>query len=154
MNNKDIFPLLSIALTNVMSREGIVATNLKSRSEQLGVSLSVGTISYLRNPKLVESKASWTAWRKLFIVLIEENYQAASLWWEEIPQVAKDDFLKDDDHVIKNFLTKRKSSQVESNFQQDLFEECQRKILQLSNRKQLFLAQEIVGRIALQIEEE
>jgi hypothetical protein len=154
MNNKDIFPLLSIALTNVMSREGIVATSLKSRSEQLGVSLSVGTISYLRNPKLVESKASWTAWRKLFIVLIEENYQAAALWWEEIPQVAKDDFLKDDDHVIKNFLTKRKSSQVESDFQQDLFEECQRKILQLSNRKQLFLAQEIVGRIALQIEEE
>jgi hypothetical protein len=154
MNNKDIFPLLSIALTNVMSREGIVATNLKSRSEQLGVSLSVGTISYLRNPKLVESKASWTAWRKLFIVLIEENYQAASLWWEEIPQVAKDDFLKDDDHVIKNFLTKRQSSQVESNFQQDLLEECQRKILQLSSFKQLLLAQEIISRVALQIEEE
>jgi hypothetical protein len=154
MNNKDIFPLLSIALTNVMSREGIVATNLKSRSEQLGVSLSVGTISYLRNPKLVESKASWTAWRKLFIVLIEENYQAASLWWEEIPQVAKDDFLKDDDHVIKSFLTKRQSSQIESNFQQDLLEECQRKILQLSSFKQLLLAQEIISRIALQIEEE
>jgi hypothetical protein len=154
MNNKDIFPLLSIALTNVMSREGIVATNLKSRSEQLGVSLSVGTISYLRNPKLVESKASWTAWRKLFIVLIEESYQAAALWWDEIPQIAKDDFLRDDDHVIKSFLAKRKSAQAESNSQQDLFEECQRKILQLSNRKQLVLAQEIVGRIALQIEEE
>lgn len=154
MNNKEIFPLLSIALTNVMSREKIMATQLKNRSEELGVSLSVGTISYLRNPKLVDSKTSWTAWRKLFMVLIEENHQAAGSWWEEIPQVAKDDFLKDDDHVIKNFLAKRKSSQFESNFQQDLLEECQRKILQLSNRKQLLLAQEIISRTVLQIEEE